>query len=172
MLKGFHRRTKKLPKRKTVYLVVASAENLPFREKAFDFVTIFHTLHHCPNRQETIKEMVRVANGVILLEPNKESIIHRIAYFIKSLRKTKFSITGFPENLVEFNELGFTAKEIVNDLKFLGMKNTYACSTGILPTWFPLPRVVIKILLTVEGLIQRIPILKRQLGTILVVSHN
>lgn len=57
MLKIFHKRVKTICINKPIYLVLASAENLPFRSLSLDYASIFHTLHHCPNYSKVINEM-------------------------------------------------------------------------------------------------------------------
>lgn len=168
-LKAFRDKIRKKPKGKKVYLVVASAEYLPFRSEIFDYAAIFHTLHHCPSPPKVIEEIARISEETILLEPNRASVIHKIAHLLKSFRRRKFSWTNFPEDLVEFHDLGFSAKEIIDQFADLGVRRTYASTTGILPLWFPLPRLIIQILLFLERLVKKIPILKWQLGSVLVI---
>lgn len=107
---------------------------------------------------------------MILLEPNKESAVHKLAHSISMFHKKTFSITGLPENIVEYYASGFAMKDIKYMLAYFGMTKVYSYTTGILPTWFPLPRIIIKNLLALERLIQRLPLLKGQLGSILILA--
>lgn len=170
MLKIFRDKIQNRSERRKVFLVMASAEYLPLRSGVFDEATVFHTLHHCPRPPKVIEEMVRVSKEIILLEPNRESVIHKIVHLLRSLRKSTFSVTKFPESVIEFHASGFSAKEIMNQLANLGVQRTYASTTGILPTWFPLPRLIAQTLLSLEELIQKMPILKWQLGSVLIVA--
>lgn len=170
MLKIFRDKIRNRSERRKVFLIMASAEYLPFHSEVFDQATIFHTLHHCSRPPKVIEEMIRVSKEIILLEPNRESLIHKIVHLLRSLRKSTFSVTKFPESMIEFHASGFSAKEIINQLTNLGVRRTYASTTGILPTWFPLPHLIAQTLLSLEEPIQKMPILKWQLGSVLIVA--
>ena len=47
--------------RKKYGLVVGDAENLPFRDDAFDYVFVHDGLHHLPDAYRGVREMLRVA---------------------------------------------------------------------------------------------------------------
>jgi ubiquinone/menaquinone biosynthesis C-methylase UbiE len=52
---------------KTVSLVQASGECLPFLDKSFDAVSEFSVLHHVPNHIAVVNEMLRVARRLVLI---------------------------------------------------------------------------------------------------------
>lgn len=52
---------------RTVKLVQASGERLPFGDASFDVVSEFTTLHHVPNPSAVVGEMLRVARRVVVI---------------------------------------------------------------------------------------------------------
>jgi len=51
-------------------LVRGDAENLPFRDRAFDYAFVHDGLHHLQEPERAIKEMARVAQqGILITEP-------------------------------------------------------------------------------------------------------
>jgi SAM-dependent methyltransferase len=62
-------------------VVCADAENLPFKNNSFDIVLEMNTLHHLPNPTNCIKESIRVANKVFLIDSLKSLITRLIIKF-------------------------------------------------------------------------------------------
>jgi len=62
-------------------VVCSDAENLPFKNNSFDIILEMNTLHHLPNPINCIKESIRVANKVFLIDSLKSLITHLIAKF-------------------------------------------------------------------------------------------
>lgn len=59
--------------------IAGDAECLPFRSESFDFVFVHDGLHHLPQPEKAIKEMVRVARkGIFFTEP-ADAFVTRIA---------------------------------------------------------------------------------------------
>jgi len=50
--------------------IVASADNLPFKDKSFDWVVLADILEHIPNPEDAVKEACRVGRKVIAVVPN------------------------------------------------------------------------------------------------------
>jgi SAM-dependent methyltransferase len=62
-------------------VVCADAENLPFKNNSFDIILEMNTLHHLPNPINCIKESIRVANKVFLIDSLKSLITRLITKF-------------------------------------------------------------------------------------------
>lgn len=55
--------------------IVCDAENLPFRDSSFDFVSIYDALHHMPNREKVVREFYKVlkrGGRAVFLEPGSK----------------------------------------------------------------------------------------------------
>lgn len=81
-----------------VDLVVGDAENLPFKDKSFDFVFCVGILHHLENQKQALLEIKRVLKSggkVFISEPTKWSLnlpyylIRRLAIRIFGVQKFK-----------------------------------------------------------------------------------
>lgn len=60
-------------------IIAGDAESLPFKSENFDFVFVHDGLHHLPQPEKAIKEMVRVARkGIFFTEP-ADAFVTRIA---------------------------------------------------------------------------------------------
>jgi SAM-dependent methyltransferase len=168
MIRCLHKKTLEEKLWVDCYGIVASARALPFKPESFQVAMTVQALHHCPEPQKVLREMTRVARQVAVYEPNKTSFFHRSFRFISKKLHRKFSVTAFDDALVEFNDVGFDHVEIVSLLGQTG----YACSLGIVPNRVPLPRSLTNALILTEGLIQKVPIIKWQMGALLVLSMN
>ena len=63
------------------FLMVANAEELPFRDSSFDIVTAMGVLHHTPNIDKAIREIHRVLKPmgrIVLMLYHKNSILYRV----------------------------------------------------------------------------------------------
>jgi ubiquinone/menaquinone biosynthesis C-methylase UbiE len=177
MLRTFLSNARAQNSREKLSLVQSSAEQLPFKDKAFDVGAVFHALHHCPRPERVIAEIVRTCEDLVLLEPNRASAMHRIAHFANSVRKGRFSVTKFSEGLVELRASGFTVMELLGwltEARFAGLdsKQEFVRTVGLVPNWFPLPHFIVSILLRLELLMTIMPIAKWQLGGILLITHK
>lgn len=66
---------------------VENAEKLSFDDNHFDFVLCKESYHHFPRPMLALYEMLRVAkNGIVLIEPNDQAILHQHAAGISSLK--------------------------------------------------------------------------------------
>ena len=160
-------------KGKSIELIAADAMHLPFKDGAFDLTTIFQSLHHVPNWQKALKEMVRTSKQVSLYEPNGDSIFHRLMHLIRG-REKRFKQTNEDYNLVEYQASGFSPTMITC---FLKRKSMITCTymSDILPVSLleklsrRSPRVLF-IVFTAEDFIRKIPILRNQLGNMLIIG--
>lgn len=83
-------------------LVVADAENLPFRTGAVDFAFVHDGLHHLPDAYRGVREMARVARRAVVIAEPADAALTRLAIklgisgkyeeagnFVNRLRKEK-----------------------------------------------------------------------------------
>lgn len=76
-------------------LVVAPAENLPFRDDAFDVSLSLGVLEHCAEQNIAMKEMIRVSNIQIL-------IVHaKLPYLLEHIRPFVLRIFGLKDQPIE-----------------------------------------------------------------------
>jgi len=78
----------------TADLVLADAEELPFRAKSLDVILCRGTLHHIPQFRKTVSEIARSlrGNGILLLSETNESLVLKpFRIFLRSSGKFKFS---------------------------------------------------------------------------------
>ena len=59
--------------------IAGDAERLPFRPESFDFVFVHDGLHHLPQPEKAIKEIVRVARKGIFFTESADAFVTRIA---------------------------------------------------------------------------------------------
>lgn len=159
---------------RSIELVAADALHLPFRDGAFDISTTFQALHHFPNLEKALKEMMRTSKHISIYEPNGNSFFHRFMHLIRrSFRvEQRFKQTGEDYSLVEFQASGFSSKKISGALQRQGM-NTKTFTFGIIPVSllekFSRLRLLYFVLMT-EDLLRKIPIIRNQLGDILLIG--
>lgn len=159
---------------KSIELVAADALNLPFRDEAFDISTTFQALHHFPNIDNALKEMVRISKNISIYEPNSDSFFHRFLHLIrKSLRvEQRFKQTDKNYSLIEFHAKGFSQKTLSELLKKKGM-NTKIFMFGILPVSlleFFSRFLLLNFIFKAEDLLRKIPVIQNQLGGILLIA--
>ena len=157
-------------------LVAADALHLPFKDGAFDMGTTFQALHHFPDWKKALAEMVRTAKQVSLYEPNGDSFLHRVMHLIRKYSRVEQRFKQTEENysLVEFQASGFRQKRIID---FLQSKNVKAkvFMFGMVPVSTlerisSLSSVLLCSVLIVEELLQKTPILRNQLGSMLLIG--
>lgn len=157
-------------------LVVADAENLPFKNNSFDFIYTVGLIHHLPNQLKGLKEIKRVVKSdgqIFISEPTKWSInlpyylIRRLLLKILGLKVLKKLIgCGTPyESFIDLSKLNSVFKD-------WQIKKNY-----LLPLRLPPIKIVDQMRwpIAVNKLLEKIPIIKR-LGTIILLdiipSHN
>jgi SAM-dependent methyltransferase len=95
-------------------LIDADALTLPFKNDVFDAVTIYESAHHFPSIYKCMDEMLRVAGAFAFLEPNKDSLLHRLVEWRRegtiAALDDRFKLHDYKD--VEFNSKGFSAMQI------------------------------------------------------------
>jgi len=161
---------------KSIELVAADASHLPFRKEAVDTSMTFQALHHFPDWQSALAEMVRIGEGVVLYEPNAESILHKFMHKIRQTFRVEQRFKQIDEDyeLVEFKAGGFSSAHIVHFLNRNDM-NTRLFMFGFMPVSLldkasRLSRRLLVSLFAFEDLLRKIPIVRSQLGGMLVIA--
>lgn len=161
---------------KSIGLIAADALHLPFREGAFDASLTFQALHHFPDWKKALTEMVRTAKQVILYEPNGDSVFHRLMHLIRLTFRIeqRFKQTDEDYELVEFQAGGFSPARVIHFLERKGM-NTKLFMLGIIPVSLlekvsNLSSQLMFFVLGVEDMVGKMPILRNQLGSMLVIG--
>lgn len=147
-------------------LVVADAENLPFKNNSFDFVYAIGLIHHLPDQQKGLAEIRRVvkADGHIFIsEPTKSSL--NLIYYLgrqlllkilgeKGLKKLIGCGTPY-ESFIYLNNVAYAFKE-------WNIKKKY-----LLPLRLPPFKILDRMRwpIAINRFLEKIPIVKR-LGTI------
>ena len=163
---------------KSIELVAADALHLPFKSECFDASTTFQALHHFPNYKKALTEMIRTSKQIVLYEPNRESILHRLLHFIRQTFHVEQRFKQISEDygLVEFNASGFSSREITFFLQKRGLSTTLFMF-GLVPVALLAkvstlsPRFMF-LLLGIEDLVGRLPVLRNQLGGMLVAGSK
>lgn len=161
---------------KSIELVAADALYLPFRDNVFDISTTFQALHHFPDWRKALKEMVRTAKKVSLYEPNRDSFLHRLMNSIRQIFRVESRFKEIDEDyrLVEFQAEGFSSAEISSYLKQHKV-STKEIMFGMFPVsllekFYRLSPRLLNIMFFAENLMRRIPILRNQLGGMVVIG--
>ena len=99
------------------------AEQLPFSDRAFDFVSCLGALEHFLNPKAALSEMIRVAKpnaGFLLLVPNAEFLLRRVGLYGGTeqvgVREEARSLQGWQEL---FESVGLTVQSRWKDLHVL-----------------------------------------------------
>lgn len=75
-------------------LVEGDAENLPFKDDAFEFVFVHDGLHHLPDAYKGVREMMRVVSKAVVVAEPVDAVLTRLA--------VKFGISGNYEDTGNF----------------------------------------------------------------------
>ncbi len=120
----------KMPEGTRTQLVVASAFDLPFKERAFDVISCVATLHHLPDLKSALKEMDRVCKewGTIYIEErfsNKfldvpNNFLSRFGVHSKQKGSPHELGEGFPLSRLLKESSGFFKIESVEFRDFVG----------------------------------------------------
>ena len=88
--------------------IVASADNIPFRDNAYDIVTCIDMLEHVPRRvrNKVVQEIVRVASkAVFLIAPVDSEENNRAEQLVLQYTKNQFIKEHQIHGLVDFEEI-------------------------------------------------------------------
>jgi len=161
---------------KSIELVAADALHLPFREGVFDASMTFQALHHFPDWESALTEMMRTARQVSLYEPNGDSVLHRLMHLIRKTFRVeqRFKQTEDVYELVEFQAGGFSSARITRFFEGTGM-SVKLFMFGIMPesllkNFLRLSSRMLFLAFTLEDLMGKMPIIRNQLGDMLVIG--
>ena len=94
-------------------IFVADAENLPFKDNTFDFISSSGVLHHTPNTPKTLRELYRVLK-------NEHNAAISLYYKNILLRKMFFPITQKVLSFLKISPPGrLSLKEVKNRDEFI-----------------------------------------------------
>jgi ubiquinone/menaquinone biosynthesis C-methylase UbiE len=168
MLSKGKKRTKAL--KMQIEFIRANAENLPFNENSFNYVTAFATLHHVPDWRTCLRDMIRVTKEkVIVVEPNGASLPHLANEVIALYRPRikKWRITGEWRIREPHHLLPWEIRQLFREL---GLINIQLKFLGFVPEVWPIPNFALKFLALVEKICERIPLLNMWAGSFLVAG--
>ena len=103
-------------------LLINDASELPFEDKTFDTVTMTATLHHIPNRTDTLKEIHRIlrTNGRLIItdpEPFISKIWHKL--------RNHFGEHYHRGRVKEGETFGFSINKVISMLDDAGFSVTF-----------------------------------------------
>jgi SAM-dependent methyltransferase len=152
----------------------ADALTLPFKNDAFDLVTVYQSAHHFPNIFKCMSEMLRVSEGFAFMEPNKDSILHKLIEWrrVRHMMDVRFKSNDY--ELVEYNSAGFSAVQIRHYLRNKGVKvrvyYIFALPMEISAKIMRKSMIMFRLMSLFGRAFTYIPIVKSQFGGLLVVA--
>lgn len=127
-----------------ITFAIGNADSLPYAANTFDLVHIRGVLHHMDNPNIALKEALRVATVVILIEPNGYNpglkVIEKLSRYHR-----------------EHQEKSYTSYQMRNWIRNAGGEVTYEKFAGFVPMFCP-DRVA-QVMKAVEPVVERIPLL-------------
>jgi ubiquinone/menaquinone biosynthesis C-methylase UbiE len=130
---------------KKITFTIGNADSLPYAADTFDLVHIRGVLHHMDNPSMALKEALRVAAVVLLIEPNGYNpglkVIEKLSHYHR-----------------EHQEKSYTSYQIRNWIRDAGGEVTYERFAGFVPMFCP-DRVA-KVMKAVEPVVERTPLIK------------
>jgi len=153
------------------HFVVADIEHLPFHQGAFDFIISFAALHHVPNPSYALAEAARVSKQLILYEPNSRSLPHRMVNLYKDIVAKKSGYGGFKRGLIEVHS-SFSPYLLEELLKSIGFTKVKMMPIGFVPWFLGLPLIIVRLLTSLEYVLENLPVLRWQCGDVLVLASK
>jgi len=127
-----------------ITFVIGNADSLPYADDSFDLVHIRGVLHHMDNPALALKEALRVAAAVLLIEPNGYNpglkVIEKLSRYHR-----------------EHQEKSYTSYQMRNWIRNAGGEVTYERFAGFVPMFCP-DRIA-QVMKAVEPVVERIPLL-------------
>jgi hypothetical protein len=163
-------------KAKNLFFVVGDALNLPFKNDAFDVVTIYQSAHHFPCIYRCIDEMIRVSAAFAFFEPNRDSLIHRIIEWWRErhMRDDRFRQHSY--KVVEYHHKGFSATQIRHYLKSrrinIQVRYIFSLPMEISANIMRYNSVLFTILNLFGQALTHIPVFNSQFGSLLVMARE
>jgi SAM-dependent methyltransferase len=157
-------------------LVKGDALTLPFKDGAFDLITIYQSAHHFPDIYKCIDEMLRSASAFAFYEPNKDSIIHHALEWkrVRTMNDGRFNKHKY--EIVEYNSEGFSAYQL---RKYITKKGAhvkvfyiFALPMEISAQIMKRSQVLFNFLSLFGETLTHIPLLKTQFGGLLIMAKQ
>lgn len=120
-------------------LMVADAENLPFEENTFDIVYSFGVLHHTPDTQRSIDEVLRVLKNdglAVIMLYNTCSF----NYLVHRILNAPFDGNRKDRCPIERSYTKKQAKQLFKNYKSVNIELEYFMTTGYGFVWHLLPK--------------------------------
>ena len=147
--------SKKIIGDRNIEFLAYPAEKTPFDDNSFDIAYIRGLLHHMDEPQKAIKEALRVANEVIVIEPNGYNLGLKVIEKLSSYHRTHGEKSFSPRLL---NNWVMQYGGQVENYKYAGFVPMF-CTDWIART-----------LKFIEPIIETLPIIK-QLGSAVYIFH-
>lgn len=117
-------------------------KRLPFDDKTFDTVLIFHVLHHCPDPIESLQECIRVAKKrIIIVEP-----VYRSNLEIPIMKFLDWLYNAWKSLAIDRNNNFFSKKQWENIIRKNDLEIGNIKDIDIYPEWIPVGRAYLFLL--------------------------
>jgi ubiquinone/menaquinone biosynthesis C-methylase UbiE len=126
-----------------ITFTIGNADSLPYAANSFDLVHIRGVLHHMDNPAIALKEALRVAAVVLLIEPNGYNLGVKIIEKLSRYHR-------------EHREKSYTSYQIRNWIRNAGGEVTCERFAGFVPMFCP-DRLA-KVMKAIEPAVERVPI--------------
>ena len=130
---------------RNVEFITCSADKLPFAADSYDTAHLRGLLHHLDNPLEVLREALRVAPEIIIIEPNGYNPVLKL-------------IEKFSKYHIKHQEKSYAPSTLQDWIKSLGAKIIIRRYAGLVP--FFCPDSLAKALKTVEPLVESTPLVR------------
>lgn len=158
---------------KAVELILADAENLPFRGGSLGAVACYGALHHIPQVRKAILEIARCLrkNGVLLLSETNKSLTLELPRFLLK-RSGKFSEVHKALSPPELRAILATNKFNIHRRRHFGyLAMGLLGFPDILPIAPHIPIGVARFLISLDEVLSKIPLLRQLSWHIFIVAR-
>lgn len=163
-------------KAENLFFVVGDALNLPFKNDAFDLVTIYQSAHHFPCIYKCIDEMIRVSDAFAFFEPNRDSLIHRLIEWWRERHMQDARFRRHSYRVVEYNSQGYSATQIHHYLKArrikIQVRYIFSLPMEINANMLHFNLVLFRILNLFGQALTHIPVFNSQFGNLLIMAQK
>ena len=128
-----------------ITFAAASAYDLPYADKQFDIAHLRAVLHHMDHPVDALREGLRVAKEIVVLEPNGYSPV------------LKFN-ERFSSYHIQHDEKSYAPAKLDAWVRSVGGEVVSRCWVGLVPTFAP--DWFAKSLKVVEPIVEKIPVLR------------
>ena len=136
--------------------IIGNIQKTKFKKHVFDVAIIIDALHHVPNAFKTLKEMSRIADDIILYEPNALNPVRR------------YNELAFKDSMVK--EASFSKSEIRKWMKKIGYKQINIENTHFVPRFFP--ENILWMAKYIDVVAENIPLVKEISGSLFVIARK